>query len=82
MTDHTRPVPSTEFAPEGAWSKSTYSDQGGGNCLEVADRGAEVGLRDSKDKSGPALLLPRATYMAFIGMVKSGGTSEPFPTSR
>lgn len=72
MTDHTKPVPSTEFAPEESWFKSSYSDQGGGNCLEVADRGAEVGVRDSKDKKGPALSLPRATFMAFIGTVKSG----------
>ncbi len=72
MTDHTKPVPSMEFAPEGSWFKSSYSDQGGGNCLEVAVRGAQVGVRDSKDKKGPALGLTRAAYVAFIGTVKSG----------
>ncbi|MFB7403225.1 DUF397 domain-containing protein [Streptomyces rubiginosohelvolus] len=74
MTDHTKLVPSTEFAPEGSWSKSTYSDQGGGNCLEVAVvvPGARIGIRDSKAKSGPALLLPAATFATFIGAVKAG----------
>ncbi|MFG3403847.1 DUF397 domain-containing protein [Streptomyces sp. NPDC048142] len=72
MTDHTKPVPSTEFAPEGSWFKSSYSDQGGGNCVEVAVRQAQVGIRDSKEMGGPTLTLPRSTYITFIGTVKSG----------
>ncbi|WP_149180490.1 DUF397 domain-containing protein [Streptomyces sp. TRM49041] len=72
MTDHTKPVPSTESAPEGSWFKSSYSDQGGGNCVEVAVRKALVGIRDSKEKNGPALTLPRSTYITFIDTVKSG----------
>ncbi|MEU4258422.1 DUF397 domain-containing protein [Streptomyces fradiae] len=72
MTDHTKPVPSTEFAPEGSWFKSSFSDQGGGNCVEVASRGNLVGVRDSKDKQGPALALPRDAYASFIRTVKAG----------
>ncbi|MGQ4513134.1 DUF397 domain-containing protein [Streptomyces sp. DW26H14] len=71
MTDHTMPVPSTESVPDGVWFKSSYSDQGGGNCLEVADRGAHVGIRDSKATHGPALSLPRAAFKAFIGSVQA-----------
>ncbi|MFJ8334706.1 DUF397 domain-containing protein [Streptomyces sp. NPDC094437] len=32
---------STELAPEGAWFKSSYSSQDGGNCIEVADLNPE-----------------------------------------
>ncbi|MGC5042464.1 DUF397 domain-containing protein [Streptomyces albidoflavus] len=73
MTDHTKPVPSTEFAPEGSWFKSSYSDQGGGNCVEVAHRGDLIGVRDSKDKQGPALALTRGAYASLICSVKAGG---------
>ncbi|THC52467.1 DUF397 domain-containing protein [Streptomyces sp. A1499] len=72
MTDHTKPVPSTEFAPEGSWFKSSFSDQGGGNCVEVASWGNLVGVRDSKDKQGPALALPRGAYASFIRTLKDG----------
>ncbi|WP_299528244.1 DUF397 domain-containing protein [uncultured Streptomyces sp.] len=72
MTDHTKPVPSTEFAPEGSWFKSSFSDQGGGNCVEVARRGNLVGVRDSKDRQGSAMILPCGVYASFIRTVKSG----------
>ncbi|MGZ2358540.1 DUF397 domain-containing protein [Streptomyces sp. 372A] len=72
MTDHTKPVPSEGLAPEGSWVKSSYSDQGGGNCVEVAHRGELIGVRDSKDKQGPALALPHGAYASFIGTVKAG----------
>ncbi|MEV8344655.1 DUF397 domain-containing protein [Streptomyces niveus] len=77
MTDHRTPVPSTEFAPEGAWFKSSYSDQGGGNCVEIADRAIHVGIRDSKNKTGPALIVPATTWTPFIEMMRltDGGSN-------
>jgi hypothetical protein len=49
-----------------AWRKSSYSNQDGGNCLEVADGvpGA-IPVRDSK-RPGPTLLVPTDTWRAFI----------------
>lgn len=39
------------------WRKSTKSGGNGGNCLEVADNlPGVVGVRDSKDPTGPALV--------------------------
>ncbi|MEU0843917.1 DUF397 domain-containing protein [Streptomyces sp. NPDC005962] len=76
MTDHTKAVPSTEFAPDGVWFKSSYSDQGGGNCVEVADCKTKVGVRDSKNTEGPALTLPRETFLSFIDSVKSGAITS------
>ncbi|WP_340560957.1 DUF397 domain-containing protein [Streptomyces sp. GSL17-111] len=48
-----------------SWFKSSYSDQGGGNCIEVAHLGATVGVRDSKDLSRPAFVVPQDAFAAF-----------------
>jgi hypothetical protein len=56
-----------------AWRKSSYSG-GAGNCVEVAGGlpGA-VGVRDSKDPAGPALVFSPHTWRAFVAEVKNGG---------
>ena len=58
----------------GAWRKSSYSGQGGGNCLEVADGfpGA-VPVRDSKVPQGPVLLYSTGAWSAFVATVRGGG---------
>lgn len=50
-----------------AWRKSSYSNQDGGDCVEVADNhpGA-VPVRDSKNPEGPALVFPTHAWAAFI----------------
>ncbi|MER5301341.1 DUF397 domain-containing protein [Streptomyces lasiicapitis] len=60
------------MAPESAWFKSSYSSGPEGNCVEVADLGADVAFRDSKRREGPALRIPRNSFSAFIHMVKDG----------
>jgi Domain of unknown function (DUF397) len=54
------------------WRKSSYSSQSG-NCVEVATNlpGA-VAIRDSKDPSGPGLLIPAAEWQAFVRGLKAG----------
>lgn len=48
------------------WRKSTRSN-GSGNCVEVADDLAgKVGVRDSKDPSGPVLTFTPDAWVAFI----------------
>ncbi|MFD8963462.1 DUF397 domain-containing protein [Streptomyces sp. NPDC059568] len=64
--------PSTNLAPEPAWSKSSYSSQDGGNCVEIADLTGAVGIRDSKDKTGPALVVPAAAWTFFVDLVTAG----------
>ncbi|MFE2936579.1 DUF397 domain-containing protein [Streptomyces sp. NPDC059278] len=73
MPDRTKSVPSTEFAPEGSWVKSSYSDQGGGNCVEVADvtRTHTVAIRDSKIPDGAALLFTPGAFAGFIAGVQA-----------
>ncbi|MGW1056869.1 DUF397 domain-containing protein [Micromonospora rubida] len=53
------------------WRKSTRSSGNSGNCVEVADNlpGA-VGVRDSKDRRGPALVFAPADWAAFVAYAK------------
>ena len=53
------------------WHKSTRST-GNGNCVEVAILDVAVAVRDTKDRSGPALVLPTAGWQSFLQGVKSG----------
>jgi len=54
------------------WRKSSYSDGGEDNCVEVADGfpGA-VPVRDSKNPDGPALMIPAVAWDGFIRQVKA-----------
>ena len=55
-----------------AWRKSSYSNQEGGDCVEVADVfQAVVPVRDSKVPAGPALCFEAASWDAFIGELKA-----------
>ncbi|MEU7572348.1 DUF397 domain-containing protein [Micromonospora sp. NPDC049240] len=52
------------------WRKSRRSGSSGGNCVEVADNLAGVvGVRDSKDPTGPALVFPATSWRAFVAEV-------------
>jgi hypothetical protein len=51
------------------WFKSSYS-QHGGDCVEVAHLdGGLVGVRDSKNPVGPALVFPTGEWDAFTAGV-------------
>ena len=54
------------------WHKSSRSS-GGDNCVEVAfaDNG-DVGVRDSKNRTGPVLEFTPPEWAAFIGGVRDG----------
>lgn len=52
------------------WRKSSYSEGGDGNCVEVADGlSAVVPVRDSKSPHGPVLLFQVPAWTAFLGTV-------------
>ncbi|MCX5185584.1 DUF397 domain-containing protein [Streptomyces sp. NPDC059837] len=60
--------------------KSSYSDGGANNCVEVADGyPGLVPVRDSKAPQGPALVLSTGAWAPFVGAVKNvdafGGVS-------
>ncbi|MEU9503706.1 DUF397 domain-containing protein [Streptomyces sp. NPDC048196] len=53
------------------WRKSSYSDGGDDNCVEVADGPSHtVPVRDSKNPDGPALRIPATAWSSFIAAVK------------
>ncbi|WP_069874745.1 DUF397 domain-containing protein [Streptomyces malaysiensis] len=58
------------------WVKSSYSNGGGGGCVEWAPEIAAVSdvipVRDSKDPDGPAILFRLAAWSSFVSAVKGG----------
>jgi hypothetical protein len=57
---------------DAAWRKSSRSHPYGNNCVEVAQLTDGVAVRDSKDRSGPALLFTPAEWDAFLAGAKDG----------
>jgi len=49
------------------WRKSSYSNGGNGACVEVAVLVDRVGVRDSKNATGPTLAFGPTSWRAFIG---------------
>jgi hypothetical protein len=55
------------------WKKASRSNgTGGNNCVEVAFLDTGVAVRDSKDRSGPALMFTQAEWTAFVDSTKDG----------
>ena len=54
------------------WRKASYSGNGGGNCVEVGDAARVIIVRDTKDRSGPALRFSPAVWRRFADQVKTG----------
>ena len=51
------------------WRKSSYSGNSG-NCVEVADLGQAVAVRDSKEPEGEVLVVTYAEWDAFTRTLK------------
>lgn len=54
------------------WRKSSRSNGGGGNCVEVAFVPGTTALRDSKNPTGSVLLLPPAGWHMFRTAITNG----------
>jgi hypothetical protein len=62
-----------EAIDDRSWRKSSYSGNGGGNCVEVASgTGGIMAVRDSKDPHGPVLTLAPGRWRDVIAGVKAG----------
>jgi hypothetical protein len=62
-----------EDVTELRWHKSSYSGNGGANCVEVAgNRPGIVLVRDSKDREGPRLAFDGQEWSSFLRGVKDG----------
>ncbi|MFI1013138.1 DUF397 domain-containing protein [Streptomyces sp. NPDC020965] len=49
------------------WSKPSRSDGTGNSSIEFADLVTRVGIHDSKDSQGPALVVPAVTWAECVG---------------
>ncbi|MEU8848583.1 DUF397 domain-containing protein [Streptomyces sp. NPDC048564] len=57
------------------WRKSSYSDGGGTNCVEVADgHPGVVPVRDSKTPSARPLVFAASSWSVFVEGVKGGAS--------
>jgi hypothetical protein len=53
------------------WRKSSYSGNGGSNCVEVAGDGNGILVRDTKDPGGPVHSYPADAWRALVASVKA-----------
>jgi Domain of unknown function (DUF397) len=55
-----------------SWTKSSLS-HANGNCVEIANiANGQVGMRDSKNITGPVLGISPEEWRAFLGGVRNG----------
>jgi hypothetical protein len=52
------------------WRTSSYTGNGGGNCVEVGDAAHVILVRDTKDRTGPALRFTPTAWRRFADQVK------------
>ncbi|MFD7975277.1 DUF397 domain-containing protein [Streptomyces sp. NPDC059071] len=66
---------SLALAPSEAWFKSSYSGGNGNSCVEVADLGTSIGVRDSKQENGPAFVVSPKSFATFVAGLGEGNLS-------
>jgi uncharacterized protein DUF397 len=55
-----------------SWRMSSRSGSAGDNCVEVADTGGRVLVRDSKHPAAGQLAVSHASWKAFVDAVAGG----------
>ncbi|WP_063278458.1 DUF397 domain-containing protein [Streptomyces roseifaciens] len=48
------------------WFKSSYSDEEGDNCIEIANGPRGIHIRDSKQRSGPQIAVGAPAWAGFL----------------
>lgn len=61
----------TQAFSAATWIKSSYSGTNGGDCIEIAPGiPGIVPVRDSKNPTGPVLLIQRSAWAVFVAGVR------------
>ena len=64
------------------WRKSSYSGNGGGNCVEVGAAARAIVVRDTKqDGAGPVLRFSPAAWRRFASHLRRSLAPDPRPRS-
>ena len=67
----------TKELSDASWFKSSYS-QAGGDCVEVAHlTTGTIGVRDSKNSTGPALVFTPLEWDAFTADIQAERLNQP-----
>lgn len=53
------------------WRKSSYSPNGGAQCVEVGDAMAGVQVRDTTDRAGAVLTIPATAWRALLAGIRA-----------
>jgi hypothetical protein len=61
-----------EDSIEKSWRTSSYTGNGGGNCVEVANSTRVVMVRDTKDRGGVKLGVSANAWRQLLNEVRSG----------
>ncbi|MEV5598272.1 DUF397 domain-containing protein [Streptomyces sp. NPDC052496] len=60
------------MSTSGVWRKSSYSGSDADACVEIAIQSDAVRIRDSKDVTGPQLIVSSRAWAAFIPFAAAG----------
>jgi hypothetical protein len=52
------------------WRKSSYSGTNGGDCVEAADLGGRILVRDTTDRGGVVLSISPDAWLRFAGTLR------------
>ncbi|MDV6011829.1 DUF397 domain-containing protein [Haloechinothrix sp. LS1_15] len=63
---------STPELAQARWRRSSRTNNGGGNCVELALLPGGTAVRDSKDRAGGTLTVPPSAWRAFHSAVVAG----------
>ncbi|WP_405882886.1 DUF397 domain-containing protein [Streptomyces sp. NBC_01136] len=61
--------------PELKWIKSSFSEASGNNCVEIAETGHLIAVRDSKDPALPWASVGREAWSRFTGAFQNTGSA-------
>ncbi|MFE9102848.1 DUF397 domain-containing protein [Actinomadura geliboluensis] len=69
---------SSSMWQDAAWRKSSHSQGGGTECVEIAQVGNSRAVRDSRNPTGPVLAYSSGEWAAFLQAVKAGAHDLPW----
>jgi hypothetical protein len=64
------------------WRTSSYSGNGGGNCVEVADAGSRVMVRDTKHRGAGTLAFTADAWQTFTRSLRLAATDAGASANR